>query len=98
MPAADRIPVEVVLDGEDLLVTFSWPGEPHPLGIRFTTTDAPTGPSTGELCETPEEWATEVALVLMEELDTGVVRWGRRTRTPTGVVELDYRRSDVPPQ
>ena len=87
-----EIPMQALLDGGDLLVTFRWPSEPHLFGIRFPLAEAPQGPSTGEVCETTEEWATEVGWVLMEELGTGLVRWGHRSLTPRGVVELDYRR------
>ena len=92
VPAGDDdVPAQVELDGDDLLVTFRWPGEPRRFGVRFRLSAAPEGPSTGEICESPEEWAWEVSLVLMEELDTGLVKRGRRTVTPNGVVELDYR-------
>lgn len=87
----DAIPAQVSLDGDDLLVTFRWPGEPHIFGVRFPLGEVPVGPSTGEVCESPEEWAWEVSLVMAEELGTGLVRRGRRTETPRGVVELDYR-------
>lgn len=87
----ERVPVEILLDGEDLLVTFSWPGQPHLFGIRFRPSESPAGPWTGEVCESPEEWAHEVALALMEELDTGLVHRGRRTVTAKGIVELHYR-------
>ena len=87
----ERVPVEVLLDGEDLLVTFLWRDELHRLGVRFRTSKSPEGPSTGEMCETPEEWAQEVALVLMEELDTGLVHRAPRSVTEQGVVELHYR-------
>lgn len=70
---------------------FPWEGEPHRLGVRFRTSESPEGPSTGEMCEYPEEWAQEVALVLMEELDTGLVHRARRSGTAQGVVELHYR-------
>jgi hypothetical protein len=86
----ERVPVEVLLNGEDLLVTFSWPDQPHLFGIRFRPSESPEGPSTGEACESPNEWAHEVALVLMEELDTGLVHRGRRSVTEQGVVELHY--------
>jgi hypothetical protein len=84
-------PVDVVLDGDDLLVTFHWPGHPDLFGIRFRPSESPEGPSTGELCGSPEEWATEVGWVLMEELDTGLVHRGRRSVTDQGIVELHYR-------
>jgi len=86
-----ELPAQVILDGDDLLVTFRWSGEPHVFGVRFPLGVAPEGPSTGEVCASPEEWAWEVSLVLAEELGTGLVRRGRRTVTPPGIVELDYR-------
>lgn len=85
------VPVEVVLDGDDLLVTFRWPAQADLFGIRFSASESPAGPSTGELCESPEDWASEVGWVLMEELDTGLVFRGRRSVTDRGVVELHYR-------
>src|SRR5437868_10094078 len=69
----ERMPVEVLLDGDDLLVTFHWPDEPHLVGIRFHPLESPEGPSTGEACEPPEERAEEVHWVLREDLDTGLV-------------------------
>lgn len=92
VPAGDdEVPAQVELDTDDLLVTFRWPGEPHLFGVRFPLEQAPAGPSTGEVCDSPEEWAWEVSLVLAEELGTGLVRRGRRTVTSTGLVELEYR-------
>jgi hypothetical protein len=87
----DTVPAQVELDGDNLLVTFRWPSEPHVFGIRFPLAEAPAGPSTGEVCESQEEWAWEVSLVLDEELGTGLVRRGRRSVTSQGIVELDYR-------
>ncbi len=83
--------MQAALDGSDLLVTFRWPGEPQLLGVRFLVSEAPVGPSTGEMCDSPAEWASEVGWVLMEELDTGLVHRGRRSVTDQGVVELHYR-------
>ena len=80
--------MQAVLDGSDLLVRFRWPGEPRPLCVRFPLSEVPDGPSTGEPCETPAEWAKEVGWVLMEELGTGLVRRGRRSVTRRGWVEL----------
>lgn len=92
---AYEVPVQFLLDGEDLVATFRWRGEPHLFGIRFPTSKSPISPSTGEVCESPDEWAQEVGLVLMEELDTGLVARGRRAVSPSGIVELDYRHNDA---
>lgn len=86
--------MRALLDGTGIVVTFHWRDDPQLYGVHFPTTEAPKGPSTGEVCETAEEWAQEVALVLMEELDTGLVARGRRVVSPSGVVELDYRHND----
>ncbi len=87
----DQNPMQATLDDGDILVTFHWPGEADRLGIRFKPSEAPVGPSTGEVCDSPTEWATEVGWVLMEELDTELTRRAPRTVTASGVVELDYR-------
>lgn len=93
-PDDQQTPMDSLLDGADIIVTFRWRDHPQLFGVRFPTTQAPAGPMTGEVCETAEEWAQEVALVLMEELDTGLVTRGRRVVGPHGVVELDYRHND----
>lgn len=93
-PDDERTPMRAVLDGTDIVVTFHWRDDPQLYGVRFSTMEAPEGPSTGDVCETAEEWAQEVALVLMEELDTGLVTRGQRVGSPSGMVELDYRHSD----
>lgn len=95
-PDGEKTPMRALLDGTDIVVTFHWRDDPQLYGVRFATTEAPEGPSTGEVCETAEEWAQEVALVLMEELDTGLVTRGRRVVSPSGVVELDYRHVALP--
>ena len=89
--AGGRIPMQATLDDGDILVTFQWPGEAGQLGMRFEPSEAPIGPSTGDVCDSPTEWATEVGWVLMEELQTGLVRRGRRSVTARGVIELRHR-------
>jgi hypothetical protein len=89
-----KTPMQAVLDGSDIVVTFHWRDDPQLYGVRFTTSEAPLGPCTGDVCDSAEEWAQEVGLRLMEELDTGLVIRGRRTLTPDGVVELDLRHND----
>ena len=89
-----KTPMQAVLDGSDIVVTFHWRDDPQLYGVRFATSEAPVGPCTGDVCGTSEEWAQEVGWVLMEELDTGLVIRGRRTLTPDGVVERDVRHND----
>jgi len=93
-PDDEQTPMQALLDGADILVTFRWRDDPQLYGVRFPTTQTHEGPMTGEVCETAEKWAQEVALVLMEELDTGLVTRGRRVVGPNGVVELDYQHND----
>lgn len=83
--------MEATLDDGDILVTFEWSGEADRLGMRFWPSQAPVGPCTGEVCDSPAEWATEVGWVLMEELETGLTRRAHRSVTADGVVELRYR-------
>nr|WP_300049335.1 hypothetical protein [uncultured Nocardioides sp.] len=84
-------PVQATLDDGDILVTFHWPGEADRLGMRFSPSEAPIGPSTGEMCDSPTQWVTEVGWVLVEELETGLARRAPRSLTARGVVELHYR-------
>jgi hypothetical protein len=83
--------MQAVLEDDDVLVTFDWPGEGDRLGMRFPLAEAPVGPSTGEVCDTPAQWAAEVGFVLMEELETGLTRRAPRSVRADSVVELHYR-------
>lgn len=84
-------PVQVALDADDLLVTFRWRRDAEFYGVRFSLANVPTGPSTGEVCESPEEWAQEVGWVLDEEIGTGLVQEAHRTRGAHGLVLLRWR-------
>jgi len=42
-------------------------------GIRFSLSNAPYGPSTGEVCESVGDWAIEVAIALDEVIGTGEI-------------------------
>lgn len=85
------VPMEADLEDGDVLVAFHRPGDDERLGMRFPLSEAPVGASTGEVCATPAEWATEVGFVPMEELETGLTRRAPRSVTASGVVELHYR-------
>jgi hypothetical protein len=79
-----------LVDG-DILVTFHWRREVERFAMRFPATEAPAGPSTGEVCSHASEWATEVGWVLEEELGTGLVRRAPRSAMADGVIELLWR-------
>lgn len=72
---------------DELVVLFRWRRDPHTFGIRFPYPGAYESPWTGEPVETVEEWATELAFLLMEELDTGLARRAPRT-VRDGFVQL----------
>lgn len=67
-------PAHVALDAEDILVTFRRRRDSQLYGLRFSLANLPTGPSTGEVCGSPDEWAQEVRWVLDEEIGTGLVQ------------------------
>jgi hypothetical protein len=79
-----------LVDG-DIVVAFYWRREPERFAMRFPTGEAPMGPSTGEVCCSPTEWAVEVGFVLDEELGTGLVRRAPRSVMSDGVIELLWR-------
>ncbi|MGA4994393.1 hypothetical protein [Nonomuraea bangladeshensis] len=71
--------VDVVAEADGMLVMFRWRRDPntYAIGLEFPT--APKSPWTGLRVGSAEEWAADVAFLLMEELDTGLVRRVRRT-------------------
>lgn len=79
----------VTLHGEELLVTFRWWSDPNTYGVRFELPLVPAdSPWTGVPVHSADQWASDVAGWLMEELQTGLVRRAR-LREVDGVVELD---------
>lgn len=57
--------------------------------VRFPTRAPLRGASTGELCSSPEEWATEVWMLLDEQVATREIHSARRTVDKDGVVVFD---------
>jgi hypothetical protein len=72
--------IEVRNEGDRLVVEFRWRRDPNTYLLRFPFPDG--------VQESPEYWAEELAFLLMEELDTGLVRRSGRTPLGDGLVEL----------
>lgn len=79
----------VVADGDGLIVKFRVREDPQVFAVRFSVDASHRGVSTGESCSTPEQWASEVRMLLDEEVGTHQIDSARRTRLPDGVVLLE---------
>lgn len=66
--------------------------EPGAFAVDYTLTDLPEGANTGEVCDTPYEWAEEVWLDIEEEVATGGVWRAERSVGPDRVVLLRWQR------
>ena len=67
------------------MVGFRWRRHPRTFAVRVPLT--PDSPWTGAPFTSAQDWAYEVALLLMEELDTGAACWAQR-RERDGRLEL----------
>lgn len=87
--AADRYEVLMVAaDGDDLVVRFHVREDPQVFVVSFSVDESRRGVSTGEICSTPEQWASEVRMLLDEEVGTRQIDSASRTRLPDGAVRL----------
>lgn len=78
--------------GGDLLVVFRWRRDPNTYGVRLVLPASPAAsPWTGLPVQSAQDWASDVAGLLMEQLLTALVRRAGR-REVAGVVELDSDR------
>lgn len=74
-----------------LTVRFRWKLDPNTFLIRIPLPDGRGSPLTGVPMDSAEEWAGDLSLALMEQLDTGFLR--RTVRTRRGEeTELDWDR------
>ncbi|NUW40429.1 hypothetical protein [Nonomuraea rhodomycinica] len=80
--------VDVVAEPDAMSVTFRWRRDPTVYAVEVGFPAAPKSPWTGLPVTSVEEWAADVESLLMEELDTGLVRRSRRT-VREGYVLLD---------
>jgi hypothetical protein len=77
------------LDGDAVLVIFRLANRSR-FGVRYTLSDAPEGPNTGEPCDTPEDWAEEIWVDMEEQILTGGVARAEHSRRPGGLVLLAW--------
>lgn len=82
-------PSEISVQGSDVLLAFRLRDDSTVYLVRFATRAPLRGESTGELCSSPEEWATEVWMLLGEQVGTREIHSARRTVEDDGVVVLD---------
>ena len=82
-------PAEILVQGDDVVLSFRLRDDSTVYLVRFSTRAPLRGASTGELCSSPETWATEVWMLLAEEVGTREIHSARRTVEDSGVVVLD---------
>lgn len=77
------------LDGERVLVILRFEDERR-FGVHYELADVPNGPNSGELCETPQDWADEIVLDIDEQVLTGGVGRAERAAGPDGLEVLRW--------
>ena len=82
-------PSEIVVRGSDVMLSFRLREDPALYRVRLATRAPLRGESTGELCSSPAEWATEVGMLLDEQVGTREIHSAGRTVEDDGVVVLD---------
>jgi hypothetical protein len=78
----------VEADGDQIEVMLRVRDDPHVYAVRFSFGGTHRGASTGEMCSSPSQWASEVWIRLCEEVGTRGIESARRTPRPDGVVLL----------
>jgi hypothetical protein len=82
--------LDVRVDDDHLVIHFLWRQNATRFAIRLPLPeDPPQSPWTGEPVDSGQQWVSDVAGLLMEELDTGFVRRARRI-VREGHTELVY--------
>lgn len=79
---------QVLVQNSDVEVSFRLRDDPTVYLVRLATRAPLYGVSTGEPCSSPEEWATEVWMLLDEVVGTREIHSARRTVDDDGVVTL----------
>lgn len=77
--------IDVRDDADRLLVEFQWLRDPNHYVVDFPYPEDATSAWTGLPVSDAQEWAVDIAFLLMEELDTGFVARARRTRRGNAV-------------
>jgi hypothetical protein len=87
--------VDVVAESEAMLVIFRWRRDPNIYAIKVEFPATSESPWTGLSATSIDGWAADVEYLLMEELDTGLVRRSRRMIRESYVL-LDTRDAPDP--
>jgi len=78
---------QVDLVGHDIQVVLREVGSDHrPHAVRYSLAKLPYGPGTGEVCESVDQWAIEIACDLDEAIGTREIESAERRTEPGGLV------------
>jgi hypothetical protein len=77
------------LNGDQVLVLFRVGAQRF--GVHYSLEELPHGPNTGEVCETPREWAQEIGWDMDEQVLTGGLLRAERSAGSDGVILLSWR-------
>ena len=83
-----------LVDGDVRVVLRRLRDDDRPHGVRYSLERLPVGPCTGEVCDTPDQWAIEVVWDLDEAIGTREIETGDRRVEPDGVVLVRWWNTD----
>lgn len=90
----DMVRGVALVDGDARVVLHRLRDDDRPHAVRYSLQRLPVGPWTGEVCETPDQWAVEVAGDLTEVIATREIEQGERRVEPDGVVLVRWWAND----
>lgn len=90
----DLVQEVAAVDGDIRVVLHRLRDDDRPHAVRYSLDRLPVGPCTGEVCDTPEQWAIEIAWDLDEAIGTREIERGDRRVEPDGVVLVRWWNND----
>ncbi|GAA1475776.1 hypothetical protein GCM10009623_02220 [Nocardioides aestuarii] len=92
--ARDLVQEVALVDGDVRVVLRRLRDDDRPHAVRYSLQRLPAGPWTGEVCETPEQWAVEVSGDLTEVIATREIEQGERRVEADGVLLVRWWSGD----
>ena len=90
----DLVQDVALVDGDVRVVLRRLRDDDRPHAVRYSLRRLPVGPCTGEVCDTPDQWAIEIAWDLEEVIATREIETGDRRVEPDGVVLVRWWKHD----